>query len=354
MRADELKEKLSSYSGGEIRLMEVCGTHTMSIAKNGIKSLLPKKIKLVSGPGCPVCVIPSEIMDAVFRLSENKNILISSFGDMLKVPGSTRGMNLMRLRAEGANVQMVYSAMDCLKLAERHLDKEIVFLGVGFETTAPGTAAAIKAAKEKNIKNFSVLPMMRLVEPALRSLIGSEDFNIDGFLCPGHVGMIIGEEGFRFLPDDYKIPAVIAGFEAVDILYSIYLLSDMIYSKKPALLNEYKRVVSKSGNILAKNAIDEVFYKSKSLWRGLGELDESGLSIKAAYKDFDVAAKFGIKIGKTVKTPCRCGDVIKGLIGPKECPLFSTVCVPSDPIGPCMVSSEGACAAEYKYGGIYN
>ncbi len=352
MRADELVAKLSSYSGEKIRIMEVCGTHTMSIAKSGIKSILPENIKLVSGPGCPVCVMPPEIMDAVFKLTEKNNVIISSFGDMLKVPGSLRGQNLLRLKAEGANIQMVYSAMDALKLAENFLDKEVVFLGVGFETTAPGTAAAIKAAKERNIKNFSVFPMMRLVEPALRSLIESDDFNIDGFLCPGHVGMVIGENGFRFLVEDYEIPSVIAGFEPENIIYSIYLLSEMVHNKKSKLLNAYESVVKKEGNLLAQRAIEEVFYTSTSLWRGLGELKESGFSIRKEFREFDAIDKFCIKIGKNLKTACRCGDVIKGQIEPRECPFFSKHCTPLEPIGPCMVSSEGACAAEYKYSGI--
>ena len=339
----------------EIRLMEVCGTHTMSIARSGIRSLLPGNIHLLSGPGCPVCVTPADRIDQVLQLSENPGIVIATYGDMIRVPGSIPGDSLERRRAMGASVEVVYSAADAVDLAESRPDRQIVFLGVGFETTAPGTAAAMLYAKEKQVENFTVFSLLKTVEPALRALISSENFNVQGFLCPGHVASIIGERGFRFLPESCGSPAVISGFEAEDILLSVYMLLRQIRDGKPVLENEYRRAVSENGNLLAQRVIRECFDVRDTEWRGLGTIQNSGLVLKENYREFDAEYRFGI-LDKAkdssehgIVSACRCGEVITGRLEPSQCPLFGGRCTPEDPVGPCMVSSEGACAAAYKY-----
>ena len=334
----------------ETRLMEVCGTHTMAIAKSGIKSMLPEKVKLLSGPGCPVCVTPPQVIDAVLELAMGPEITIATYGDMVRVPGSRPGDSLQRRRALGAKLLVVYSPVDAVEYAKENPDREVVFLGVGFETTAPGTAAAVLTAKEEKVKNFSVLSMLKTVEPALRALMKTEDFKVQGFLCPGHVGTIIGERGFAFLPDEYRMPAVIAGFEPEDILLSVYLLLRQIAEGRPRVENQYKRAVSPKGNVLAQNMIGRCLELRADLWRGLGRIENSGLGFRAEFSDFDAEKKFSIRYGEeTGPSACRCGDVICGRISPSRCPMFGKRCTPEDPVGPCMVSSEGACAAAYKY-----
>lgn len=334
----------------ETRLMEVCGTHTMAIAKSGIKSMLPEKVKLLSGPGCPVCVTPPQVIDAVLELAMGPEITIATYGDMVRVPGSRPGDSLQRRRALGAKLLVVYSPVDAVEYAKENPDREVVFLGVGFETTAPGTAAAVLTAKEEKVKNFSVLSMLKTVEPALRALMKTEDFKVQGFLCPGHVGTIIGEKGFAFLPEEYQMPAVIAGFEPEDILLSVYLLLRQIAEGRHRVENQYKRAVSPKGNVLAQNMIGRCLEPRADLWRGLGRIENSGLGFRAEFSDFDAEKKFSIRYGEeTGPSACRCGDVICGRISPSRCPMFGKRCTPEDPVGPCMVSSEGACAAAYKY-----
>ena len=334
----------------ETRLMEVCGTHTMAIAKSGIRSMLPEKVKLLSGPGCPVCVTPPQVIDAVLELAMGPEITIATYGDMVRVPGSRPGDSLQRRRALGAKLLVVYSPVDAVEYARENPDREVVFLGVGFETTAPGTAAAVLTAKEEKVKNFSVLSMLKTVEPALRALMKTEDFKVQGFLCPGHVGTIIGEKGFAFLPEEYQMPAVIAGFEPEDILLSVYLLLRQIAEGRPRVENQYKRAVSPKGNVLAQNMIGRCLEPRADLWRGLGRIENSGLGFRAEFSDFDAEKKFSIRYGEeTGPSACRCGDVICGRISPTRCPMFGKRCTPEDPVGPCMVSSEGACAAAYKY-----
>ena len=335
---------------GETRLMEVCGTHTMAIAKSGIRSMLPEKVKLLSGPGCPVCVTPPQVIDAVLELAMDPEITIATYGDMVRVPGSRPGDSLQRRRALGAKLLVVYSPVDAVEYAKENPDREVVFLGVGFETTAPGTAAAVLTAKEEKVKNFSVLSMLKTVEPALRALMKTEDFKVQGFLCPGHVGTVIGEKGFAFLPEEYQMPAVIAGFEPEDILLSVYLLLRQIAEGRPRVENQYKRAVSPEGNVLAQNMIGRCLEPRADLWRGLGRIENSGLGFRAEFSDFDAEKKFSIRYGEeTGPSACRCGDVICGRISPSRCPMFGKRCTPEDPVGPCMVSSEGACAAAYKY-----
>ena len=334
-------------------LMEVCGTHTMAIARSGLKTLLPENIRLLSGPGCPVCVTPAEVIDGVLELAMEKNVILTTYGDMLRVPGSNPGDSLLRRRALGARVEIVYSPVDAVTLAKENPGREVVFLGVGFETTAPGTAVAVQMAREQGVENFSLLSMLKTVEPALRALIAMEGFRVDGFLCPGHVASIIGEGGFRFLPEEYGLPGVIAGFAPEEILLAVYRLAKQLTEGQARLENAYPRAVRPEGNPLARSMLENCFEPRRDLWRGLGSIDNSGLALRPELAAFDAEKKFGLTAAPAAKpTACRCGDVICGRLGPEECPLFGRRCTPEDPVGPCMVSSEGACAAAYKYRGI--
>ena len=348
-RIETLLRAIEALDPGPTRIMEVCGTHTMSIASAGIKSMLPQNIQLLSGPGCPVCVTPPQVIDRVLELAMEKDVLITSYGDMLRVPGSRPGDSLLRRRALGAKVETVYSPVDAVALAAAHPEKQVVFLGVGFETTAPGTAAAVLTAQEQGLQNFTVWSMLKEVEPALRALIAMDGFNIDGFLCPGHVATI-GERGFRYLPEEFGLPGVIAGFEAEDILLAVYLLLRQIKEGRPRIENAYPRAVSADGNVLAQKMLERCFEERPDLWRGLGEIPRSGLGLKEELAAFDAEKRFSVHCDSAEPpTACRCGEVITGRLAPMLCPMFGRACTPEDPVGPCMVSSEGACAAAYKY-----
>lgn len=349
----DLLGKIRSYAqkAGPIRLMEVCGTHTMAIARNGIKSLLPEALQLLSGPGCPVCVTPANYMDMILELTGIPGVHIVSYGDLLRVPGSRQGDHLLARKSRGALVDMVYSPIEAVDMAERYPDQQIVFLGVGFETTAPGTAACILEAAQRGLKNFSVLCLLKKTEPALRTLIEAPDFSVDGFLCPGHVAAITGSQVFAFLPKDYHLPGVVAGFESADLLYAILELVGMIASKKPGLCNEYTRMVRPNGNPAARRLMDQVFQDCTSDWRGLGAIENSGYTLRDEYADWDAWKKFSLKPASVREIPgCCCGQVIRGVLTPPDCPLFGQTCSPQNPVGPCMVSGEGACAAAYQYG----
>lgn len=353
MPSADVLDAIASLPPMQVNLMEVCGTHTMAIARAGIKRMLPKGVHLLSGPGCPVCVTPPEVMDAVLELSGRSGVVIATYGDMVRVPGSRRGDNLARRRATGASVEVVYSPMDAIEFAKANPAREVVFLGVGFETTAPGTAAAVLSARDAGVNNFSVLSLLKRVEPALRALIAAEDFNVQGFLCPGHVATILGSEAFRFLPEEFGLPAVVSGFEPEDILDSVYLLLRQLAEGHPRLENEYVRAVRPEGNPLAMAMMDRVLMPRRDLWRGLGEIAASGLGIRPEFSGWDAETKFGLTFApEAQESACRCGEVITGRLEPEACPLFGRVCLPEDPVGPCMVSSEGACAAAYKYRGI--
>ena len=336
-----------------VKLMEVCGTHTMAIARAGIKSLLPKEIRLLSGPGCPVCVTPAGIIDRILGLSECERVVIATYGDMIRVPGSRPGDTLGKRSALGAEVRVVYSPADAVYLAEEHPDREVVFLGIGFETTAPATGAAVLLAKERNVRNFSVLTLLKRVGPALRALIADPDFDVQGFLCPGHVASVIGEKGFRFLAEEYGLPSVISGFEPEDMILAIRDLMRQIRSGAARLENRYRRAVSPEGNRRALQLIDECFQPCGALWRGLGYLENSGCALKGTLAEYDASRRFGIVFPDAEEpSACLCGDVIRGKRAPGECPLFGSVCTQEDPVGPCMVSSEGTCAAAYQYGDV--
>lgn len=346
-------EKIRKYADrtGPIRLMEICGTHTMSIARSGLKSILPDNVQLLSGPGCPVCVTPSNMIDMVLGLSQEPGVLITSYGDLLRVPGSRQGDSLLKRRAAGGNVESVYSPLDAVQIAESHPGTEVVFLGVGFETTAPGTAACVLEAAARGLENFSVLSLLKRTEPAIRALIEADDFAVDGFLCPGHVAAIIGADGFSFLPEDYGLPGVVSGFEPADLLSSVLMLTEMLAHRQPCLKNEYTRLVRQKGNAAALSLTEKVFCPVSSDWRGLGHIDMSGYALRPEYARWDAAAKFSL-VPRPDHSPsgCRCAQVIRGVLRPSECPLFRKVCSPDNPAGPCMVSGEGACAAAYQYG----
>lgn len=358
------RDMLAGLCSREIRIMEVCGTHTMAIAKSGIKNILPDNIKLISGPGCPVCVTDQQDIDMVLELSAEEDIIIATYGDMIRVPGSVRGDSLLKRKAEGARVEVVYSPVDAVDIALNNKEKKVVFVGVGFETTAPGTAAAVLYAEKKGADNFFLLSLMKKVEPSLRALIARPDFNIDGFLCPGHVATIIGARAFEFLPRDYRLPAVVSGFEAEDILLSIYEIVKQIAGDDPHVFNEYRRAVAYEGNEAAVAVMNEVLEPADARWRGLGDIPLSGFGLQKAYLKYDILRELTEnemkriiervslnKMSTSETKSCVCGDVICGIINPLKCKMFGKVCTPMNPLGPCMVSSEGSCAAAYKYGG---
>jgi hydrogenase expression/formation protein HypD len=333
-----------------INIMEVCGTHTQSFHRFGLSRLLPSTLRLIAGPGCPVCVSSQEYIDSAINLASQEDVIILTFGDMLRVPGSISTLEKERVRF--GNVRIVYSALDSLNVARLNPDKRVVFLAVGFETTAPTIALSTVLAKQKNLKNLFFLSSLKLIPPAMDCLLKDRRLSLDGFLCPGHVSSIIGTRPYEFIPKRYSIACCVAGFEPLDILEGIYMLLQQIKDKRPAVANQYARVVTKEGNLKAQKILQRVFKISSAYWRGLGKIPKSGLSIKDEFSRFDAEKIFCIK-RKTQdarrKTQCKCADVLKGLIEPVDCPLFSKVCLPDNPIGPCMVSSEGACNAYYKY-----
>jgi len=345
---DTLLKNIRAISRKKIRLMEICGGHTYVIKRYGIDNLLPHNIRLISGPGCPVCVTGISFINNAVKLSENKNVIIATYGDLMRVPGTKK--SLANARSEGANVQIVYSTLQAIELAEKYRDREIVFLGIGFETTAPATAAAIIKAQEKKLKNFTVYSAHKIMPPAMIALI-DQGIAIDGFIAPGHVSTIGGAKMYNQIFKKYKVPIVISGFEPVDILQSIYMLVKQIEENNSEIEIQYKRAVTFDGNLKAQEYIYKVFEPSDDYWRGLGIIEKSGLSIYKDYFDFDATKKFNIVNENNVENvACRCGEVLKGLIYPYECPLFQKICNPENPIGACMVSSEGACQAYYLYG----
>jgi hydrogenase expression/formation protein HypD len=348
----KLALKITELAGTDkVQLMEVCGTHTMSIHKFGIKSLLPKNIRLISGPGCPVCVTPNEYMDRAIALSLKPGVLVTSFGDMLRVPGSSQ--SLEQARAQGGKVRVVYSPTDALKIAAENPATQVVFLAVGFETTSPLIAATVMQAEQQGINNFFVLVGHKLVPPAMSALVQNKRVAVDGFICPAHVSAIIGTRPYQFLADKHRIPCVVAGFEPVDVLQGILMLLEMIRDKNPAVKNQYSRVATESGNVRAQELLDKVFASGDSNWRGLGMIPGSGYGLRDQFRGRDAARMIEVEVEPVREHKgCKCGEVLQGLIEPDQCPLYAKPCTPENPIGPCMVSSEGTCAAHYKYGGV--
>lgn len=327
--------------------MEVCGTHTMSIARFGIKNLLPKNVNLLSGPGCPVCVTPNETIDKMIALTKIPNLTIATFGDMMRVPGSTS--SLMKEKAKGASIEIVYSPLDAIDLA-KNSKNEVVFLGIGFETTTPTTAATIIRAEELALPNFSVFCAHKNMPGALNLIASDNEVKVKGLILPGHVSTITGLSMYEFLSKDYKLPGVVSGFEAIDIMQAIDMLVTQIKNGESKIENAYKRGVRNEGNKTALDLIDEVFETCDSSWRGLGNIASSGYKIRKKYSAFDAENKFNIKPEPTKENKaCKCGNVLKGIIKPSDCHLFGKTCNPENPIGPCMVSNEGSCAAFYKY-----
>ncbi len=331
-----------------LRIMEVCGTHTVSIFKSGIRSVLPGEIRLLSGPGCPVCVTPEEEIDGLCFLAEKPGVIIATFGDMMRVPG-TRA-SLASLKARGCDVRIVYSAMDAVAIARQNPDKTVITAGIGFETTAPTIAASILAAKNMGIANYAVFSCHKRVLPALEALVGMEGVQIDAFLLPGHVSVITGEAEYAPFAEKHAIPCAIAGFEPADILAGILAVARQIESGSPRLDNCYPRGVRQQGNPRAKDVMAEVFDTADASWRGIGTIPASGLKIRAAYGDFDAEKRFDIPAPPPrPASGCKCGQILTGRLLPPQCPLYGKSCTPDDPTGPCMVSSEGTCAAYFKY-----
>ena len=338
--------KLSPAGGAT--LMEVCGTHTVAIARNGIRNLMPEGTRLASGPGCPVCVTSNRDIDTVIALARVPGITIATFGDMTRVPGSTS--SLLAEQAAGRSVQIVYSPLDALTLAQQNPDREIVFVGVGFETTTPLVAMAIKRAAAAGLKNFSVFGAHKNMPGALEAIINDPQLKVDALILPGHVSTIIGAEPYRFLAEKYGIPGVITGFEPVDVLQGIAMIMRQLHEGRADIEIAYARGVMPEGNPVALAAIDEVFETCTALWRGLGEIPGSGYRIREEFAQFDAVRRFQPDVEPTQDPKgCRCGDVLRGIMAPNECPLFRKVCTPENPVGPCMVSSEGSCAAYHRY-----
>ena len=335
----------------EVNLMEVCGTHTMAIARSGIRSVLPQNIHLLSGPGCPVCVTPNADIDKIIALARDPHIIIATFGDMMRVGGSST--SLQECKAQGSNVVVVYSPLDALNLAMQNPQQQVVFVGVGFETTAPIVAATIKRAAAQNVQNFSVACAHKNVPHVLEALVRDPQVTIDAFILPGHVSTIIGTHPYEFLASQYGIPGVVTGFETVDILQGIAMLLRQLECKQPKIEIAYSRGTLAKGNPTAITMINNVFEECDSTWRGIGVIPQSGYRIREEYANFDAFKRFDPQPEPTVEPrECRCADVLRGVIAPNQCALFNKACTPSNPVGPCMVSSEGSCAAYFKYRAI--
>jgi len=344
----KLIEHIQSISKTDIRLMEVCGTHTVSIFRSGIRSILPKSISLLSGPGCPVCVTAQGEIDAFIELGRLDNVIIATFGDLMRVPGTTS--SLQKEKADGRDIRIVYSAFDGIEIAKENPDRSVVFLGVGFETTAPTIAASIFSAKQMHVANFFVYSAHKLVPPALEALTSQENVRVNGFILPGHVSVIIGEQGYKPFFEKHQVPCVITGFEPADILKGISMLVDQVETGAPRLENAYPRAVTQEGNTKAQRLLQDVFEPVDAVWRGIGVIPGSGLTLRDPYVAFDAAQHFQI-VAQEAPEPrgCACGEILTGSKTPPECPLFRTRCNPMAPVGPCMVSSEGTCAAFYRF-----
>jgi hydrogenase expression/formation protein HypD len=336
--------------GRHYKVMEVCGGHTHTIYKYGVDDLLPENVELVHGPGCPVCVIPMGRVDDGIAVALQSGVIFTCFGDMMRVPGGDG--TLLEAKARGADVRMVYSPLDALRIARENPDREVVFFAIGFETTAPSTALTLKRAKADGIRNFSVFCNHVTIVPPLRALLESPDLRLDGFIGPGHVATVVGARPFEFIPLDYGKPVVISGFEPLDLLQSLHMVLLQLAQGRCEVENQYTRVVPYDGNPQALAVLAEVFeLRLHFEWRGLGFISHSGLRLSDEYGDYDTERRFAVP-GVRVADPkaCQCGEVLKGVIKPWECKVFGTTCTPERPIGTCMVSSEGACAAYYNYG----
>ncbi len=339
--------------GIEPRLMEVCGSHTVAIFRSGIRDLLPSNVKLISGPGCPVCVTSVAEVDRAIAIANTPGTILTTFGDMMRVPGTST--SLEKEKAEGADVRVVYSPLDALNLAAEKQatggDERIVFFAAGFETTAPTVAAAILQAADMGLSNFYIQSTHKTIPSAMRGLLDTPELGLSGFICPGHVSAIIGARAYDFIADEFKVPAVVSGFEPLDILMSVKMLLAQIDEGRAEVETEYGRIVSDEGNPRAIEVLDQVFRVSDAEWRGIGTLPNTGLVLRSEYERFDAPLAFDVRVEPGRDNPaCECGEILRGLKAPTDCKLFAGVCTPENPQGACMVSTEGSCAAYYKYG----
>jgi hydrogenase expression/formation protein HypD len=352
--ARALVSRITALAGdGEFKFMEVCGGHTHTIYRHGIEHVLPSSVELVHGPGCPVCVIPMGRVDDAISVARQPGVIFTSFGDMMRVPGSQG--NLLKAKAQGADIRFVYSPLDALKIAIDNPERHVVFFAVGFETTAPSTALTLLHARQRAVTNFSVFSNHVTIVPPIKAILESPDLRLNGFLGPGHVSTVVGQRPYRFVPDQYGKPLVTAGFEPLDILQAIAMLLTQIHEGRCEVENQYTRVVREEGNPKALAVLAEVFeLRPHFEWRGLGFISQSALKLRPEFADFDAEVRFEIP-GVRVADPkaCQCGEVLKGVIKPWECKVFGTACTPETPIGTCMVSSEGACAAYYNFGRMH-
>ena len=348
---DGLVAEIPTVKERSLHIMEVCGGHTHSIFKFGIETMLPDCIELIHGPGCPVCVLPMGRVDDCIAIAETPGVIFTTFGDAMRVPGSKK--SLLQAKAEGCDVRMVYSPLDALQLAKDNPDKEVVFFGLGFETTMPSTALTVLQAEADDVKNFSLFCNHITIIPTIKAILDSPDLRLDGFLGPGHVSMVIGNSPYNFIANHYKRPLVIAGFEPLDVLQSIWMVLKQIKEGRHEIENQYNRIVPDDGNNVALQSIGKVFELREFFeWRGLGSIDHSGVKIREEYAAFDAERKFSLPALKIADPKsCQCGEVLKGAIKPWDCKVFGELCTPETPLGSLMVSSEGACAAYYQYGG---
>jgi hydrogenase expression/formation protein HypD len=343
-----LARAIREASTNHARFMELCGTHTMAIARHGLTRMLPPTVELVSGPGCPVCVTATEEIDRAVKLAQTPGVVVATFGDLIRVPGSHS--SLAKERAAGARVKVVYSALDALELALADPSSQVVFLGIGFETTAPTVAAAIMVARRQNVDNFSVLAAHKLLPPALAALLDGPNLGLNGFLCPGHVTTVIGIGTYEAVAKEHHLACVVSGFEPADMLGAILMLVRQVEAGRAAVEIQYARGVSPQGNPQALALMNQVFAPVDAPWRGLGWIPKSGLVFAPEFASFDARARFDLEVPRAADHPgCKCGDVLRGLVHPPQCKLFGQVCAPESPLGPCMVSAEGTCAAWYKY-----
>jgi len=335
--------------GKPLKLMEVCGTHTVEIFRHGIRDVIPKSISLLSGPGCPVCVTSVHDVDAAIAIAKTNGVILATFGDMMRVPGGKQSM--LEARSEGADIRVLYSPLDALKLAQKTPNKEVVFFATGFETTSPLIAGTIAHAEQAGTKNFTVYAAHKLVPPALKALLDSPDVLVDGFILPGHVSTIIGKKPYEFVAEQYHKPSVITGFEADEIIEGILMIVRQIAQKKVSVEIQYRNVVQEEGNPRAVQLLEKYFKPADAYWRGIGVIPGSGLMLRDPYVAFDADKKFSPPASDAEEPElCSCGDILRGVKIPTECQLFGTACTPENPVGPCMVSTEGSCAAYYKYG----
>lgn len=347
--AQEILREIKKISRKPANLMEVCGTHTVAIFRHGIRDILPENITLISGPGCPVCVTPNKHIDEALELCRRPDIMLATFGDMMKVPGSTS--SLAAEKAAGADIRIVYSTMDAVELAKANPRKNVVFFGIGFETTSPTIAAAVLRAEVAGLINFFIVGAQKLIPQAIRTLLAEDEIGINGFILPGHVSAMIGVAPYEFIASEFHIPAVVIGFEPVDILQGIYMLVKQIEEGAAKVEIQYNRGVPPGGNPHAMALLDKVFEVNDALWRGIGIIPGTGLSLREQYRKYDAVKHFGVEITDDREHPgCKCGEVLRGIKTPLDCGLYGRACLPEHPVGPCMVSMEGTCAAYYKYG----